>query len=117
MTLIILIALLAWILGLFLPWWSLAIPCVLLGAWLGKSSGRSFLYGFLGVALLWLLQSIFIHIGNAGVLSERIGELLSLPDPILVIIITAVIGGLAGGLSTMTGFYFSKAFIRKEAVA
>lgn len=115
MMLILLIALLAWILGLVLPWWSLAIPCVLLGALLGKSGGSSFLYGFSGIALIWLLQSLFIHIGNAGALTDRIGELLSLPDPIFVIVITVFTGGLAGGLSTMTGFYFKKAFLRKQS--
>ncbi|MDX1585434.1 MAG: hypothetical protein R3222_01770 [Balneolaceae bacterium] len=115
MMLIILIALLAWILGLFLPWWSLAIPGVLLGAWFGKSGTGSFFYGFLGIGILWLIQTLFIHIGNAGVLTNRIGELLSMPDPILVIVITVFIGGLAGGLSTMTGFYFRKSFLEKQA--
>lgn len=114
MMLIILIALLAWVLGLFLPWWSLALPCILLGAWHGKSGGRSFIYGFLGIALLWLIQSLFIHVGNAGVLTNRIGELLSLPDPILVIVISVFIGGLAGGMSTMTGFFFKKTFLEKQ---
>lgn len=112
---IILIAITAWILGLFLPWWSLAIPCLILGAWLGKSGGRSFLIGFTGIALLWLLQSIFIHFANGGVLTARIAELFSLPDPVLVLLLTAVVGGMAGGLSTMTGFYFREAFLRKEA--
>ncbi|MGK7370107.1 MAG: hypothetical protein ACNS64_07810 [Candidatus Halalkalibacterium sp. M3_1C_030] len=115
MVLILLIAIFAWILGMFLPWWSLAIPCVLLGAWLGKSGGRSFLFGFTGIALLWLLQSLFIHAGNDGILTARIAELFSIPDPILVILIAAVIGGIAGGLSTVTGFYFSNAFVKKRA--
>ena len=112
---IILIAITAWILGLFLPWWSLAIPCLILGAWLGKSGGRSFMYGFTGIALLWLLQSIFIHFANGGILTARIAELFSLPDPVLVMLLTAIVGGIAGGLSTLAGFYFSEAFLKIEA--
>lgn len=112
---VILIAISAWILGLFLPWWSLAIPCVVLGAWLGKSGGRSFMYGFTGIALLWLLQSIFIHFANGGILTARIAELFSLPDPVLVILLTAIVGGMAGGLSTLTGFYLNTAFLQKQA--
>lgn len=115
MLLILLIAILAWVLGFFLPWWSLAIPCVLFGAWLGKSGGGSFAYGFTGIALLWLNQSLLIHVGNDGILTARIAELFSIPDPILVILITAIIGGIAGGLSTMTGFYFSNTFFKKAA--
>lgn len=113
--LILLIVIFAWILGMFLPWWSLAIPCVLFGAWLGKSGGRSFAYGFTGIALLWLLQSLFIDIGNDGILTARIADLFSLPDPILVILITAITGGIAGGLSTLTGFYFSKIVLQNQA--
>lgn len=114
MVLILLIAIFAWILGMFLPWWSIAIPCVLLGAWLGKSGSRSFLYGFAGIALLWLLQSLFIHVGNDGILTARIAELFRLPDPTLVILITVLTGGIAGGLSTLTGFYFSNTFLQKQ---
>lgn len=113
--LVLLIVIFAWIFGMFLPWWSMAIPCALLGAWLGKSGGRSFLYGFTGIALLWLLQSLFIHIGNEGILTTRIAELFSLPDPITVILMTAITGGIAGGLSTLTGFYFSKTFLQNQA--
>lgn len=114
MVLILLIAIFAWILGIFLPWWSLAIPCFFLGAWLGKSGVRSFFYGFAGIALLWLLQSLVIHVGNDGILTARIADLFSLPNPILVLLITVLTGGIAGGLSTMTGFYFSDTFLQKK---
>lgn len=110
MLLALLIALLSWILGLFLPWWSLAISCLILGAWLGKKGTSSFAYGFLGIGMLWLIQSMVTHIGNDGILTERIADLFSLPHYSLVILVTVIIGGLAGGLSSMTGYFAKKAF-------
>jgi len=116
MLLPLLIAVIAWILGLFLPWWCLAFPCLILGGWLGKKGGSSFGYGFLGIGLLWLAQSLNIHIANEGILTGRIAELFHLPHPFLVILLTAVTGGLAGGLCTMTGYFFREGFLQKPEV-
>lgn len=109
MLLALLIAITAWILGLFMPWWSLAIPCLLFGAWKGEKGSSSFIYGFIGIGALWLLQALIIDIQNQNILSSRIADLFSLPHSSLVILLTVIIGGLAGGLSTMTG-HFAKDF-------
>lgn len=111
---IISIAITAWLLGLFLPWWSLALPCLIFGSLMDKKTGSSFLYGFLGIGLLWFIQTLIIHISNEGILTTRIAELFSLPHPALVILVTVAIGGLAGGLSTLTGFFFGKTFLQKQ---
>lgn len=114
MILAILLALSAWLLSFILPWWSLAIPALLLGIWLGKTGWSSFGYGFLGIGGLWLLQTAYIHLANGGILTTRIAELFSLPYPALVIVITVMAGGLAGGLSTLTGYFFKKAFFNRN---
>ena len=108
MLLILLIAFTAWLIGLLMPWWSFAIPCLVLGGWLGKKGKTAFLYGFLGIGGLWLIQAGYIDAANDGILSSRIADLLGLPHSLFVILLTAVIGGLAGGLSTLTGYYFTK---------
>lgn len=114
MILAILLALSAWLLGFILPWWSLSIPALLLGSRLGKTGWSSFAYGFVGIGGLWLLQTAYIHFVNQGILTTRIAELFSLPHPVLVIVITVVAGGLAGGLSTLTGYLFKKAFLHQS---
>ena len=114
MFLAILLALTAWLLSLVFPWWTVAIPGLVLGARLGKSGGHAFGYGFLGIGGLWLLQSLITHIGNDGILTERIANLFSLPHAWLVILITVLIGGLAGGLTTLTGYYFSQTFFKEQ---
>jgi len=106
MLLAFLLALSAWLLSLILPWWSLAIPGLLLGTFLGKTGWRSFSYGFLGIGGWWLAQSLYIHLANDGLLTTRIADLFSLPSAWLIILFTVIIGGLAGGLTTLTGYLF-----------
>lgn len=108
MILVLLIAIFAWLLSLFLPWWSVFIPGLIIGALLGRSGGSSFLWGFVGIAALWLIQTLFVHIGNDGVLTARIADLFSLPAGWLVILITVIMGGLIGGITTLTGYLFRK---------
>ena len=110
MLLLISIALIAWLLSLFLPWWSLSIPCLIFGALLGKKKLSAFYYGFTAIALLWLLQIIWIYINGGDLLATRIAELFTLPHPYLVVAASVLVGGLAGGLSTLTGFLFKKVF-------
>lgn len=104
MLLALLIALIAWLFSLILPWWSLAIPCLVLGSLMGKKALTSFLFGLLGIGGLWLLQSLIIDINNQGILTSRIADIFSLPAGFWVVVLTAAIGGLAGGLSTLTGY-------------
>lgn len=103
MLLTLLIIVSAFILNLFLPWWSIAIPGLLLGYQFNLKALPSFGWGFLALFLLWGGQALYIHLANDAILSSRIAEMLQLGSPYLVVIITAVIGGLVSGLATMTG--------------
>lgn len=98
-----LIILCAFIFNLVLPWWSIAIPGVVLGYMFDKSPAASFGMGFLGVFLLWLVQASWIHFANNEILGNRIAEMLSIGSPLLLILATAVTGGLVSGLAVLTG--------------
>ena len=103
MILALLILITAFLLNLILPWWSIAIPGLILGYFFKKGSGVSFLWGFLGVFLLWAGQATYIHLANDGILSTRIANMLGVGSPWLVILVTGVIGGLVSGMATLTG--------------
>lgn len=107
-----LIFVLAFILNLFLPWWSVAVPGLIFGYSFRKKAGASFGWGFLALFLLWGIQAAYIHMANDGILSTRVAEMLGVGSPYLVILITAVLGGLVSGLATMTG---SLANLKKTA--
>lgn len=104
------ILLLALLLQLFLPWWSVALAAAAIGAWLGQKGFQTFIAGFAGIGLLWLMASARIHVANDGVLSARIVEMMSLPNAFSLILITALCGALVGGLAALTGFYIRTVF-------
>jgi hypothetical protein len=103
MLLTLLIVVSAFILNLFLPWWSIAIPGLIFGYRFNLNALPSFGWGFLALFLLWGGQALYIHLANEAILSSRIAEMLQLSSPYFVVIISAVIGGLVSGLATLTG--------------
>jgi hypothetical protein len=103
MLLAVLVLVGALILNIFLPWWSIAIPGLILGYQFKLKPIPSFLWGFHGVFFLWAGQALYFHIANSGILSSRIAEMLGVGSPWIVIFVTGVLGGLVSGLATMTG--------------
>ncbi len=101
---LLLTSLLTFVAGLFFPWWSLAIASFLVAVIVQQRSGKAFLAGFLGVFVLWSLLSFIIDSRNDGYLSAKIAELLPLGgNALLLILVTATMGGLVGGFGAMTG--------------
>ena len=85
------------------PWWSLAVVTLFLGALMGFNSLKSFLFGFLGIALLWGSYAFFLDQQNDSILAIKIGELFSGLGPIALLLVAALISGITGGLAAMTG--------------
>ncbi len=103
---ILLTALLSFVSGIYFPWWSLAIAAFLVAILVHQKAGKAFLAGFLGVFLLWACLAWWIDIKNNGVLSKKMAQLLPAGGSTLVLILlTAFIGALVGGLGAMTGSF------------
>lgn len=89
--------------GIWFPWWSLAPVAFLLSWLLALPPFRSWLAGFLGVFLAWGCYALLRDQANHQILSSRISLLILHRDsPSLLVGITALIGGLVGGLSAWT---------------
>jgi hypothetical protein len=102
----ILTALLAFISGLFLPWWAMAITSLLIAVLIHQKAGKAFLAGFLGLFLLWAGLAWWIDMKNGGVLSAKVATILPLGGSSMAIILaTGFIGGLVAGLAAMAGSY------------
>jgi len=106
---IILTALLSFVAGLYLPWWSIAIAAFVSVLVILLTSGKAFLAGFLGVFLLWFLLALWIDVKNQHILSKKIAEIFPLGgSSFAIILVTAFIGALVGGLAALTGSYLRK---------
>ncbi|HET9430505.1 MAG TPA: hypothetical protein VFO70_04980, partial [Chitinophagaceae bacterium] len=92
---IVLTGLLAFVLGLYFPWWTIAIAAFFVGILVYQKAGIAFLGGFLGVFILWAGLAIWIDVKNQGILSHKIAALLPLGgNPVLLILVTAILGAL-----------------------
>lgn len=117
MLLFLLILGFAFVAQLFLPWWVITPLCFALAAWRGLSGGRSFVAGFLGVGLGWLLLASWLSLRNEGLLAHRVAQLLPLGGQgWLLVIVTAVIGGLVGGLAALAGAWLRQAVTPRASI-
>ncbi|GAB2946921.1 hypothetical protein GCM10027048_09910 [Hymenobacter coalescens] len=108
--LFLLILVLAALAQFFLPWWNAAVVALLLSLGLARRGGAAFLAGFGGVGLGWLLLAGWLHLQADGRLSHRVAELLPLGgNGWLLVLATALLGGLVGGLAALTGVWLRQA--------
>lgn len=103
------IALLSFVAGLYFPWWVIAIVAFIVSVLINLKPGHSFLSGFLGIFILWGMLAFMINSANNGILANRIGGVLGVGEhPVLLVLITGLIGGLVAGFASLTGSYLRK---------
>ena len=86
-----------------LPWWSVAVVAFVISILAALRPGKAFLSGFAGVGLWWLVAALFRDIPNQHILSARMAQLFHFPGYGLFILVTAIIGGLTGGMAAAAG--------------
>ena len=107
---VILTALLAFIGGLWLPWWSIALAAFIVSLLVYQSAGKSFSAAFLGLFLLWGGLAWWIDMQNHGILSKKIASVLPLNgNPTMLILVTALVGALVAGAAAVTGSFLRSA--------
>jgi hypothetical protein len=105
------IVVLAFVVGYFFEWWTVAIAAFIGGAIFGKTSGETFAKGMAAVATLWLLMVWYHHFSTQGILSNKIAQILPVGGNVGVLIaVTVFIGGLVGGWGAMSGFLVRNLF-------
>lgn len=109
----ILTALICFIAGLYLPWWSLALAALLVAVLIHQLPWKAFLSGFLGLFLLWGGLAFWIDLKNDHILSKRVAELMKLgSSSFAIIIVTAFIGALVAGFAALSGSYLRSASVK-----
>lgn len=110
--LLVLLPLLAGIAQVYFPWYSLLVVGLLLGVLAQPTPWRAFGYGLLGALLLWGGYAAWINWQNQGMLADRMGTLFGGMGPWTMVGVSALIGGLFGGLSVLTGNLGRRLFVR-----
>ncbi len=95
---------LALILSLFLPWWSIMLAAFLSGAIVRLRKASAFVVPFLAIAVFWIVYAWLLSSANDFILAEKIAVLLPLGgNAILLILVTGLVGGLAAGIAGLFG--------------
>ena len=105
-------ALLAYAIGIYgnLPWWSFIISNFIIAIAIDQKPLKAFISGALGVGLLWLTLALMIDQQNGHLLSTKVANILPLKGSTSALIaITAFVGFILGGLSSLSGSYVRKA--------
>jgi len=103
---IFLIAALAYVVHLYLPfWWLIAVSTFLVSFAFGENTWKAFLAGFFGIFLLWLFLTTMSSINNDFILANRMANVLPFKNSVLLILASSTIGGLVGGFSSVTAYY------------
>lgn len=108
---VVLIAGLSYLAELFLPWWSVVICAFLVGLILPTKGFNDFLSGFLGVGLLWLIFAWSIDMDTDSVLTSQVAPLLGVNNALVVVALTGLLGGIAGGFGTLSGSQLRRIFL------
>lgn len=101
---VLLTAALAFLAGMFLPWWSIALIAFLVALLIPQHIGLGFLSGFIAIFLLWAALAWWADIKNQSLLSQKMATLFPLGgSSVLLILVTALVGALVGGFAAMAG--------------
>ena len=95
--------LLAFSMGLILPWWSISLAAIIPAFLIPQKRYLSFLSAFIAVLIFWGGLAAYISLQNDHILAHRISILvLKKDDPNLLILLTGLLGGFVSGISAVT---------------
>ncbi|MDW3210814.1 MAG: hypothetical protein R8N23_13140 [Reichenbachiella sp.] len=111
---LILISTLTYLLGLIAPWWLAIIAAALVAFFMPGNNFNAFLSGFMGVGLVWMVMAWKVDVETNSIMSNKMVQIFPVDDVSMLIIITAIIGGMAGALGAFTGNSFRQIFVKKK---
>lgn len=105
---ILLIAAATFLLQHFGPWWLGALIAFIAAIAMRLKPLAGLGAGFFGLFLAWGIAAGWIDFQNHSILSARIGALFGGLPAVGVVMLTGLIGGLAGALSGLTGSFVAQ---------
>jgi len=106
---VLLTALLGYAAPLYFSWWSFAVCSFVIALFIHQKPLVAFVATFLGLFLLWGIMAMLIDNANNHLLSQKIALVLPLKgSSILLILITALVGGLVSGFAGVSASFARK---------
>lgn len=104
---ILLIAGFSYLAHVYIPfWWFFAVVAFIISFAFGKSGVSSFFAGFVAIFVLWMVLNLGNSLENDFLLVDKMSNLVGAPHSIVLILISALIGGVVAAFSSLAGFFF-----------
>lgn len=99
------------LLSILVPiWFAFILLLIFFSFVFSSKTTKAFLLGFASVFCAWIILMLFKDFQNDSLLSTRITHLFKLPSKWILLILTALIGGILGALSTWLGKNLKSSF-------
>lgn len=112
---VILIA--SFLLQMVLPWWVIVVISFATCGMIGKTGKIALWSPFFAIMVLWTGMALFKSLPNGNILAMRVAEMFGLKLWWLILLLTAMLGGIVAGVSGYCGYHFRKALLYKKAQA
>ena len=97
------------LLNLVLPWWGFTLLAVV-SPWLCNNLKDSMLISATASVLSWVPLLIYFYINGGGILFSRVGQMMGLTYPFLLIISSGFLAALLGAIAGLSGHYVKEIF-------
>jgi len=97
--------LMAAVLQVYFPWWIMPLAAAVLSFGFGMKPLAAFGLSFLLAALLWGGYAGYINSLNEGLMASQMGQLFGGLDGAVMVIVTALFGGIFAGIAGLAGSY------------
>jgi hypothetical protein len=84
-------------------WWWIAVVPFVYGFLFGKKDKNTFWEGFLAGALVWGGAAAFFFFSSGRLIAGRVAMMFRLGKGGIILVLTAVLGGLVAGLASFAG--------------
>ncbi|MCP9237805.1 hypothetical protein [Lewinella sp. JB7] len=84
-------------------WYALAIGAAALGFLLPVWRRSAFYFSFLAVVMVWGCYTGYLHLVSEGRLGDRLAVTFNVPTGWVLVVVTALWGGITAGLGGMFG--------------
>ncbi len=112
---LLLVIVLSYFASTMFPWWNIVVISFFIAAVLPGNAFGCFLSGFLGGGILWLAYAWKVDTETDHIMSDKIVELLPMiNDVTYMLILSALIGGIASGFGMLSGNSFRRIFQKKK---
>ncbi len=98
----------------FFPWWLIIFIPFILSLIFDDNYISHFLSSFIGVSVSWFFLLLGMEYQTEAILSSKIIQILNINSTNSLIIISAVIGGVVSGLSSITALALVNIFGKKK---